>query len=114
MQTHEPQREASWPTRTARRCFAFLYSLSSSLTSLESGELRVLYINIAYTDTWSIVHPQIHYIADNIMCCGAGTAADTEFTTAEIRSQIALHKLNTGREPRVVTAMTMLKQKLFQ
>lgn len=48
------------------------------------------------------------------MCCGAGTAADTEFTTAEIRSQIALHKLNTGREPRVVTAMTMLKQKLFQ
>ena len=57
---------------------------------------------------------QIHYIADNIMCCGAGTAADTEFTTAEIRSQIALHKLNTGREPRVVTAMTMLKQKLFQ
>ena len=59
-------------------------------------------------------HEQIHYIADNIMCCGAGTAADTEFTTAEIRSQIALHKLNTGREPRVVTAMTMLKQKLFQ
>lgn len=57
---------------------------------------------------------KIHYIADNIMCCGAGTAADTEFTTAEIRSQIALHKLNTGREPRVVTAMTMLKQKLFQ
>ena len=57
---------------------------------------------------------QIHCIADNIMCCGAGTAADTEFTTAEIRSNIALHKLNTGREPRVVTAMTMLKQKLFQ
>ena len=24
---------------------------------------------------------KIHYIADNIYCCGAGTAADTEFTT---------------------------------
>eukprot|EP00116_Pleurobrachia_bachei_P003733 sb/3463995/ len=24
---------------------------------------------------------KIHYIADNVFCCGAGTAADTEFTT---------------------------------
>jgi len=24
---------------------------------------------------------KIHIIAPNIMCCGAGTAADTEFTT---------------------------------
>lgn len=29
---------------------------------------------------------QIHYITDNIRCCGAGTAADTEFTTALIAS----------------------------
>ncbi|KAG8803203.1 proteasome core particle subunit beta 2 [Serendipita sp. 398] len=54
--------------------------------------------------------PQIHYIAENIRCCGAGTAADTEFTTALISSNIALHALQTGRIPRVVTAMTMLKQ----
>ena len=24
---------------------------------------------------------KIHYLTDNIRCCGAGTAADTEFTT---------------------------------
>lgn len=57
---------------------------------------------------------KIHYISDNIRCCGAGTAADTEFVTALISSNMQLHQLNTGRQPRVVTAMTMLKQRLFQ
>ncbi|KAF2076438.1 hypothetical protein CYY_002241 [Polysphondylium violaceum] len=57
---------------------------------------------------------KIHYIADNIYCCGAGTAADTEMTTALISSKLKLHKLSTGKEPRVVTALTMLKQMLFK
>jgi 20S proteasome subunit beta 2 len=57
---------------------------------------------------------QIHYISENIRCCGAGTAADTEFTTALISSNIELHSLTTGRKPRVVTAMTMFKQMLFK
>jgi 20S proteasome subunit beta 2 len=47
-------------------------------------------------------------------CCGAGTAADTEFTTNLVSSQLELHRLNTGKEPRVVTAMTLLKQHLFK
>ncbi|SJX65589.1 probable 20S proteasome beta2 subunit [Sporisorium reilianum f. sp. reilianum] len=57
---------------------------------------------------------KIHYISDNIRCCGAGTAADTEFVTQLISSNMQLHELHTGRAPRVVTAMTMLKQRLFQ
>jgi len=57
---------------------------------------------------------KIHFIASNIYCCGAGTAADTEFTTALISSQLELHKLSTGREPRVITAKTMLQQMLFK
>jgi len=57
---------------------------------------------------------KIHYITESIRCCGAGTAADTEFTTALISSNMELHSLSTGRKPRVVTAMTMLKQMLFQ
>ncbi|KAH8991895.1 nucleophile aminohydrolase [Lactarius hatsudake] len=57
---------------------------------------------------------KIHYISESIRCCGAGTAADTEFITALISSNIELHSLSTGRKPRVVTAMTMLKQRLFQ
>ncbi|KAG5456712.1 MAG: nucleophile aminohydrolase [Olpidium bornovanus] len=47
-------------------------------------------------------------------CCGAGTAADTEMTTSLISSQLELHRLSTGRETKVVTAMTLLKQMLFK
>ncbi|KAA8895901.1 nucleophile aminohydrolase [Sphaerosporella brunnea] len=57
---------------------------------------------------------KLHYISSNIWCAGAGTAADTEFTTALISSNLELHALSTGRKPRVVTCMTMLKQHLFK
>jgi 20S proteasome subunit beta 2 len=57
---------------------------------------------------------KLHYISPKIWCAGAGTAADTEFTTAIISSNLELHALSTGREPRVVTCMTMLKQHLFR
>ncbi|KAL7752427.1 proteasome core particle subunit beta 2 [Sorochytrium milnesiophthora] len=58
---------------------------------------------------------KIHYIAPNIYCCGAGTAADTEFTTNLISSQLELHRLSAGgRDSRIITAMTMLKQMLFR
>ncbi|KAF5373591.1 hypothetical protein D9758_000803 [Tetrapyrgos nigripes] len=57
---------------------------------------------------------KIHYITESIRCCGAGTAADTEFVTAFISSNMEMHALTHGRKPRVVTAMTMLKQYLFR
>jgi len=57
---------------------------------------------------------KIHYIAPNIYCCGAGTSADTENTTALISSKLALHRLATGRPSRVVTALTLLKTMLFK
>ncbi|XP_044170864.1 proteasome subunit beta type-10-like isoform X6 [Acropora millepora] len=41
---------------------------------------------------------KIHYIAPNIYCCGAGTAADTEYVTQLISSNIQLHSLSTGRQ----------------
>jgi len=47
-------------------------------------------------------------------CAGAGTAADTDFTTSLISSNLALHSLSTGRTPRVITAVTQLKQYLFR
>ena len=31
-------------------------------------------------------------------CCGAGTAADTEYVTQLISSHIKLHNLSTGRQ----------------
>jgi len=57
---------------------------------------------------------KIHYIADNIYCCGAGTSADTENSTGLVSSQLELHRLSTGRQPRVVTALTLLKRMLFR
>lgn len=57
---------------------------------------------------------KLHYISPSIWCAGAGTAADTEFTTALISSNLELHSLSTGRAPRVATCMTMLKQHLFR
>ncbi|KAF9934874.1 Proteasome subunit beta type-7 [Modicella reniformis] len=57
---------------------------------------------------------KIHYLAPNMYCCGAGTAADTEMTTSLISSQLELHRLSTGRQARVDTAMTLLKQMLFK
>ncbi|RLN31294.1 hypothetical protein BBJ28_00019723 [Nothophytophthora sp. Chile5] len=41
---------------------------------------------------------KIHYIAPNIYCCGAGTAADTENTTALISSQLELHRLEEAKK----------------
>ncbi|KAI3654316.1 hypothetical protein MP228_001035 [Amoeboaphelidium protococcarum] len=57
---------------------------------------------------------KIHYLAPNMYCCGAGTAADTEMTTMLISEQLSLHQLASGRECRISTALTMLKQMLFK
>jgi 20S proteasome subunit beta 2 len=57
---------------------------------------------------------KIHYIADNIWCCGAGTSADTEASTALVSSQLELHRMATNKAPRVMTALTMLKRMLFR
>ncbi|CAG8473360.1 12770_t:CDS:2 [Ambispora gerdemannii] len=57
---------------------------------------------------------KIRYMAPNVYCCGAGTAADTQFTNSLICSQLELHRLATGRETRVCTALTLVKQMLFK
>jgi len=57
---------------------------------------------------------KIHYIAPNIYCCGAGTAADTENVTEMIASQLTLMRLNTESESRVVMSLTRLKRYLFR
>ncbi|CAI0457065.1 unnamed protein product [Linum tenue] len=56
---------------------------------------------------------KIHFMAPNIYCCGAGTAADTESVTDMVSSQLQLHRYHTGRESRVITALTLLKKHLF-
>ena len=75
-----------------------------------------------HTHTPARPHPQvadkncekIHYIAPNVYCCGAGTAADTENITQLISSQLELLRMQSGRQSRVVGAMTQLKRRLFR
>jgi 20S proteasome subunit beta 2 len=57
---------------------------------------------------------KIHYIAPNLYCCGAGTAADTEKITDLIASQLELLRMNTHSSSRVVTACTILKRRLYR
>ncbi|XP_033290091.2 proteasome subunit beta type-10 isoform X2 [Orcinus orca] len=57
---------------------------------------------------------KIHFIAPKIYCCGAGVAADAEMTTRMAASNMELHALSTGREPRVATVTRALRQTLFR
>nr|ACQ58859.1 Proteasome subunit beta type-7 precursor [Anoplopoma fimbria] len=57
---------------------------------------------------------KIHYIAPNIYCCGAGTAADTEKTTELLSSNLTIFSLNSGRNPRVVMAVNILQDTLYR
>ena len=57
---------------------------------------------------------KIHYMAPNIRCCGAGTAADTEMLTLAISSQLTLLRMESGKQTRVIQALTALKRKLYR
>lgn len=57
---------------------------------------------------------KLHRLAPRIWCAGAGTAADTEMVTQLIALNLELHSMWQSRQPRVVTAMTLLKQHLFK
>lgn len=57
---------------------------------------------------------KIHYIAPNMYCCGAGTAADTEKTTDLLSSNLTIFSLNSGRNPRVVMAVNILQDMLYR
>nr|CAC13118.1 low molecular mass polypeptide subunit PSMB10 [Takifugu rubripes] len=57
---------------------------------------------------------KIHYIAPNIYCCGAGTAADTQKTTDLLSSNLTIFSLNSGRKPRVVMAVNILQDTLYR
>ncbi|XP_068188481.1 proteasome 20S subunit beta 13a [Antennarius striatus] len=57
---------------------------------------------------------KIHYIAPNIYCCGAGTAADTEKTTDLLSSNLTIFSLNSERNPRVIMAVNILQDMLYR
>lgn len=58
---------------------------------------------------------KIHYMAKNMYCCGAGTAADTEYVTRMVASDLELHRLEADVDQvQVVTAVTLIKRYLFQ
>lgn len=66
----------------------------------------------------SMVHDKncqkLHYMAPNIYCAGAGTAADCDHATEMIKRDLELHRLNTGEENRVNHCVHRLKHHLFR
>ena len=57
---------------------------------------------------------KIHYITDNIWCCGAGTAADNDQITKLVSGKMKLFSMNTGMQPRVDQCNTILSSRLFK
>merc|ERR1712107_926034 len=57
---------------------------------------------------------KIHPLAPNMVCCGAGTAADCDKVTDMIGSQLKLLRLNSDRQQKVATANRLFKQMLFR
>ena len=57
---------------------------------------------------------KIHRLADNIYTGGAGTAADLNHCTMMVESQLELHKLNTGSQVRVMTAVKRFTNHLYK
>merc|ERR1740127_260129 len=57
---------------------------------------------------------KLHFIAKNIYCAGAGTAADLEHTTQLMESQIELLRMAMNRQPRVCTVVRRLSSMLFE
>ena len=64
----------------------------------------------------TVVEPaceKIHFIAENIYACGAGTSADTHHVTRQVSSALRLLYADSLRVPRVLAAATQTQQKLF-
>ncbi|KAL0225640.1 hypothetical protein P9112_012964 [Eukaryota sp. TZLM1-RC] len=57
---------------------------------------------------------KIHYLAPNMRCCGAGTAADCDKITELGAAVLTKHSLDTSRPPRVISAVTFFRQRLWQ
>ncbi|KAI6174996.1 Proteasome subunit beta [Aphelenchoides bicaudatus] len=57
---------------------------------------------------------KVHYITESIRACGAGTAADLDQVSKMLSANLRLQELNSGRKARIITAVKMAKQHLFQ
>lgn len=57
---------------------------------------------------------KIHFIAPNITCCGAGTAADNEYYTKKLSAELKLLRMNYNRESKVSVMVSKASMHLFQ
>lgn len=109
------------PTKTAKRFITLVsdgFNAPPQFLNFKKNCKSPLFFLIACLPThpfpFLFATPPTTTPAPNIYCCGAGTAADTEMTTALISSQLELLRLRTGTQSRVVTCMTVLKRMLYK
>lgn len=57
---------------------------------------------------------KLHYMAPNVWCAGAGTAADCDKVTEKIEKELTLLRLNTGRQSQMSTVVARLAMYLHR
>merc|ERR1712110_524850 len=57
---------------------------------------------------------KIHKISNNIYCCGAGTAADCDYISRELKQNYEFLFLEMKMKPQLISVITQAKRKLFQ
>lgn len=57
---------------------------------------------------------KIHYIAENIVCCGAGTAADNYYHAKRLSAELELMQMNYKREIKVKNLVCKSSSHLFK
>ncbi len=67
----------------------YFYPSVSGFTALLAGVGEPL---TSYYDSTDLCLEKLHYMAPNIYCAGAGTAADCDKTTSTMSSQLELHR----------------------
>lgn len=57
---------------------------------------------------------KVHFMAPNIVACGAGTAADNEYYTAKLNAELKLLRMNHDRESKVSIMVHRAAMHLFR
>ncbi|XP_023444915.1 proteasome subunit beta type-10 isoform X1 [Dasypus novemcinctus] len=111
VQIRGPLTTRSWRTRAARR-----FTSSPPKSSEDVSQPRSPSKNRPSGPLPAPAHPSPAHGGPPfaLSCCGAGVAADAEMTTRMAASNMELHALSTGREPRVATVTRVLRQTLFR
>lgn len=98
------------------RCLQGITKTGTTIVGVRGSKYVVLAADTRSTSGPTVMNKnchKIHRISDGIMCCGAGTAADTYFTCKMAECAIYKHSLKYEKIPSVRHCTNILKRHLF-